>query len=387
MLDWRSRPTKLFIETKHPVRFGSLVESEGTRRTAAIRYRLAASAAHSRAVVMSFSAAAVWRIRRSAPLLPTVLLGESSRFLGGGAATTVGATAVGPSVKTLREHPELVDKAAAAGRATYCWTVDDADDVKLCRKLGVGWVATNYPGRTKALLADWRACRFAVVAKKSKRNMSEARRQPRATARRASGGARACGRGTGATVRGVCRGVRSWSRCASSSRPRRRRCLARHAGFDTVADSTLRGFARQVVLGTVLPTCGGGPGAGIDRLRRAAVAGPHRRSRPRPRLRDPMGVEPSNRTRRSCRCAPRNTTPGWPTSSIRAHTLDITVHNDFAWWIPEGVEPSAEERAAVQRAKAVIIRRHGSTAHSRHGGSTRARRRICVGCARRTRTR
>jgi hypothetical protein len=35
-------------------------------------------------------------------------------------------------------------------------------------------------------------------------------------------------------------------------------------------------------------------------------------------------------------------------------TLDITVHNDFTWWIPEGVEPSAEERAAVQRAESVI---------------------------------
>ena len=84
--------------------------------------------------------------------VPTVLLGESSRYLGGGAATTVGATAVGPSVKTLREHPELVDKAAAAGRATYCWTVDDPDDVRLCADLGVSWVATNHPGRTKALL-------------------------------------------------------------------------------------------------------------------------------------------------------------------------------------------------------------------------------------------
>src|SRR6185503_5859433 len=153
VLDW-NRPVKLFIETKHPVRYGALVESKVLALLH--RYGIAspASADLSRAVVMSFSAAAVWRIRRAAPLLPTVLLGESSRYLGGSAATTVGATAVGPSVKTLREHPELVDKAAAAGRATYCWTVDDADDVKLCRKLGVGWVATNYPGRTKALLAD-----------------------------------------------------------------------------------------------------------------------------------------------------------------------------------------------------------------------------------------
>ncbi|CRK53958.1 putative glycerophosphoryl diester phosphodiesterase 1 [Rhodococcus sp. RD6.2] len=152
VLDHTSRPTKLFIETKHPVRFGGLVESKVLAELA--RFGLAAppSATHSRAVVMSFSAGAVWRIRRSAPLLPTVLLGESSRYLGGGAATTVGATAVGPSIKSLREHPEIVDRAAAAGRATYCWTVDDRSDVELCRDLGVGWVATNHPGRTREWL-------------------------------------------------------------------------------------------------------------------------------------------------------------------------------------------------------------------------------------------
>ncbi len=151
-LGWTSRPTKLFIETKHPVRYGGLVESKVLAELS--RYGLATppSADHSRAVVMSFAASAVWRIRRSAPLLPTVLLGDASRYLGGGAATTVGATAVGPSIKTLREHPEIVDKAAAAGRATYCWTVDDPADVALCKELGVGWVATNHPGRTKKLL-------------------------------------------------------------------------------------------------------------------------------------------------------------------------------------------------------------------------------------------
>ncbi|WP_280368479.1 glycerophosphodiester phosphodiesterase [Nocardia wallacei] len=153
VLDWRSRPTKLFIETKHPVRYGALVEAKVLAELQRFGIATPASADHSRAVVMSFAATAVWRIRRSAPLLPTVLLGESSRYLGGSAATTVGATAVGPSVRTLRDHPELVDKAAAAGRATYCWTVDDPADVKLCAELGVSWIATNHPGRTKAVLA------------------------------------------------------------------------------------------------------------------------------------------------------------------------------------------------------------------------------------------
>lgn len=149
VLDWTSRPTKLFIETKHPVRYGGLVESKLLAELARFGLAAPASAAHSRAVVMSFAASAVWRIRRSAPLLPTVLLGDASRYLGGGAATTVGATAVGPSIRTLREHPEIVDKAAASGRATYCWTVDDHEDIALCRELGVDWVATNHPGRTK----------------------------------------------------------------------------------------------------------------------------------------------------------------------------------------------------------------------------------------------
>lgn len=153
-LDWSARPVKLFIETKHPVRFGGLVESKLLEELQRFGIASPASADHSRAVVMSFSASAVWRIRRSAPLLPTVLLGESARYLGGGAATTVGATAVGPSVKTLHEHPDMVDKAAAAGRATYCWTVDTRSDVELCRELGVSWVATNFPGRTKKWLAS-----------------------------------------------------------------------------------------------------------------------------------------------------------------------------------------------------------------------------------------
>ncbi|GAA2789293.1 glycerophosphodiester phosphodiesterase [Mycolicibacterium pallens] len=153
VLDW-NRPVKMFIETKHPVRYGGLVESKVLALLHRYGIAAPASADLSRAVVMSFSAAAVWRIRRAAPLLPTVLLGETSRYLGGSAATTVGATAVGPSITTLREHPELVDRAAAQGRAMYCWTVDHYEDVGYCRDLGVGWIATNHPKRTKAWLEN-----------------------------------------------------------------------------------------------------------------------------------------------------------------------------------------------------------------------------------------
>lgn len=149
-LDWH-RPVRLFIETKHPVRYGSLVEQKLLDVLREFRVGAPPSADHSRAVVISFSAAGVWRIRRSAPMLPTILLGESLRGISAGAATAVGATGIGPSVQTLRAHPDLVDRAAAGGRVTYCWTVDERDDVQLCADLGVRWIATNHPAKVR----DW----------------------------------------------------------------------------------------------------------------------------------------------------------------------------------------------------------------------------------------
>ena len=149
-LDWH-RPVRLFIETKHPVRFGSLVETRLLEMLHEFGVASPPSADHSRAVVISFSAAGVWRVRRTAPMLPTILLGDTARIIGGTAATAVGATGVGPSIETLRMHPDLVDRAAAAGRVTYAWTCDAQADVQLCADLGVRWVATNYPARVR----DW----------------------------------------------------------------------------------------------------------------------------------------------------------------------------------------------------------------------------------------
>src|SRR5579875_1050385 len=153
VLDW-NRPVKIFIETKHPVRYGALVESKVLALLQRFGIATPASADLSRAVVMSFSAVALWRVRRAAPLLPTVLLTRSHRYLNGTTASTVGATADGPSIAILREHPELVDRAAAAGRALYCWNVDRFDDVRFCRDVGVAWFATHHPGRAKAWLQD-----------------------------------------------------------------------------------------------------------------------------------------------------------------------------------------------------------------------------------------
>ena len=153
VLDWH-RPVKIFVETKHPVRYGALVESKVLALLHRFGIATPASADRSRAVVMSFSAMALWRVRRAAPLLPTVLLSRTYGYLNGTTASTVGATAVGPSLATLRDHPELVDRAGAQGRAVYTWNVDHFDDVRFCRDAGVAWFATHHPGRAKAWLQD-----------------------------------------------------------------------------------------------------------------------------------------------------------------------------------------------------------------------------------------
>ncbi|MFZ2510256.1 MAG: glycerophosphodiester phosphodiesterase family protein [Gordonia sp. (in: high G+C Gram-positive bacteria)] len=149
-LDWH-RPVRLFIETKHPARYGGLVEARVLETLRDFRVVAPPSADHSRAVVMSFSPSATWRIRRSAPMLPTILLSENLIGVQSGPATAVGATGVGPSIQTLRAHPDLVDKAAAGGRVTYAWTVDERTDVQYCADLGVRWIATNHPAKVR----DW----------------------------------------------------------------------------------------------------------------------------------------------------------------------------------------------------------------------------------------
>ncbi|MEX3654969.1 MULTISPECIES: alpha/beta hydrolase [Mycolicibacterium] len=144
------RPVTLFIETKHPAQQGLKIEREVV--AALERHGLTNPGPDQlvKAAVISFYPDALVRVRMAAPNVPTVLLGPSARYLAG----IVGATAIGPSIETLRNNPELVGAAAARGLATYCWTVNNEADVRFARDLGVDWVATDHPGRTDALVGE-----------------------------------------------------------------------------------------------------------------------------------------------------------------------------------------------------------------------------------------
>jgi glycerophosphoryl diester phosphodiesterase len=143
---------KLFVETKHPVRYGGLVEAKLVamlRRYGMSRPR---SKEDSRIVMMSFSSRAVRRIRDHADTLPTVLLLDQLSVTRWDGDLPPYADYTGPGVHILRNDPEYVERARRHGNETYVWTVDEPDDVALCAKLGVRFLATNSPATTRELL-------------------------------------------------------------------------------------------------------------------------------------------------------------------------------------------------------------------------------------------
>lgn len=141
-----SPDTKLFVETKHPVRYGGLVETKLVALLARHGLAKPATKDESRVVVMSFSSLAMRRVRDNAPHLPTVLLLNRWRFSAGALPPWVDIA--GPGIHLVRADPSCVARGRAGGNDTYCWTVDAPEDVALCERLGVRYVATNSPADT-----------------------------------------------------------------------------------------------------------------------------------------------------------------------------------------------------------------------------------------------
>jgi glycerophosphoryl diester phosphodiesterase len=139
------RPIELAVETKHPSRYGGRVETEVVRVLG--RYGLSGRdpGRSVTARVMSFSPAALERVGRSAPGVPTVQLmqrvppNRRDGSLGGGAAHA------GPSLAAVRAVPGFVARAHDKGHEVHVWTVDAPADLEYLVGLGVDAVITNDP--------------------------------------------------------------------------------------------------------------------------------------------------------------------------------------------------------------------------------------------------
>jgi glycerophosphoryl diester phosphodiesterase len=144
------RPVRLLVETKHPTRYAGLVE----QRLVALlgRFGLADPPVRtaSPVTVMSFSPAALRRIRLLAPALPTVQLFLRMPVLRRDGS--LAADVAGPSIHILWAHPGYVARAHAHGHPIYVWTVDEPEDIELVLGLGVDAVITNRPDAVLARL-------------------------------------------------------------------------------------------------------------------------------------------------------------------------------------------------------------------------------------------
>jgi glycerophosphoryl diester phosphodiesterase len=142
-----ARPVQLHIETKHPTRYGGLVERALIDLLE--RYGVARPLARtvSRVTVMSFAPTSLRRIHALAPSLPTVLLMDRVpvRYRDGSLPPRVAIA--GPSLEIVRAHPGYVDRVQAVGHRVHVWTVDAAEDIGFVLDLGVDAVISNHPRR------------------------------------------------------------------------------------------------------------------------------------------------------------------------------------------------------------------------------------------------
>jgi glycerophosphoryl diester phosphodiesterase len=135
------RHVELAIETKHPTRYGGLVE----RRLVETLGDFGWTGADSPARVMSFSLNAMNRVRRLAPDLQVVMLVDKAHHWPVLRPMVDDDWIIGPGVEELRDHPGLGRHLVKAGREIHVWTVNTAEDLEICLGLGVSAVISDRP--------------------------------------------------------------------------------------------------------------------------------------------------------------------------------------------------------------------------------------------------
>ena len=142
------RPIDLAIETKHPTRYGGLVE----RRLVELLDDVGWTGPESPARVMSFSWVALARVKKLAPDLELVLLIDSQHSWRVTKELVTESWIAGPGIELLRESPKVAHRLRKEGRRLHVWTVNTEEDLDLCLRLGVEAVITDDPSGALAHL-------------------------------------------------------------------------------------------------------------------------------------------------------------------------------------------------------------------------------------------
>lgn len=151
VLNAEKRELLSLIETKHPTRYGGLVERQLVKvlREFGLTSGDLPGMPHVR--VMSFSHLALVRMRQLAPKVPLVYLVER-----GAPAWTwdgslpKGVNTVGLDMRIVRTQPKTVRAHQRRGNTVYVWTVNEPEDVDRCLELGVDALITDRPRHVMA---------------------------------------------------------------------------------------------------------------------------------------------------------------------------------------------------------------------------------------------
>jgi glycerophosphoryl diester phosphodiesterase len=144
----QDRRIEVAIETKHPTRFGGLVE----RRLVELLRDFGWDRADSPVRVMSFSWAALQRVQKLAPEVPLVMLIEKAHHWPMLRKVIGDDWMVGPGIGELHDHPGLRKRLLKSGRDIHVWVVNTDRDLELCLELGVKAIITDRPAYMLELL-------------------------------------------------------------------------------------------------------------------------------------------------------------------------------------------------------------------------------------------
>lgn len=143
------RHVEVAIETKHPTRYGGLVE----RRVVDLLRDFGWDRPGTPARVMSFSWAALQRVEKLAPGVPLVMLLERAHQWPMLRRVIGPDWIVGPGIDELMEHPKLGRRIEKAGHDLHVWTVNTPEQLAFCIDLGVKAVISDRPDYMLDLLA------------------------------------------------------------------------------------------------------------------------------------------------------------------------------------------------------------------------------------------
>jgi glycerophosphoryl diester phosphodiesterase len=148
------RRVEIAIETKHPTRYGGLVERRVAEMLHDFGWNVSSNGETSPARVMSFSHTALQRMARLAPGVRLVQLLDKARYWQVLRRVVGPDWVIGPGIELLTEHPQLAERIVASGHDVHVWTVNHEPELRRCQALGVEAIITDRPAYMLELLAD-----------------------------------------------------------------------------------------------------------------------------------------------------------------------------------------------------------------------------------------